>query len=83
MALIATAASSVMADSTVIWESTGKGVMSECKAGEEAQRTKLGTKLGAPYQDLFSTVVFLLNLLAKVSLRQTEVLSHLPTVLEQ
>lgn len=25
MALIATAASSVMADSTVIWESTGKG----------------------------------------------------------
>lgn len=57
--------------------------MSECKAGEEAQRTKLGTKMGATYQDLFSTVVFLLNLLAKVSLRQTEVLSHLPTVLEQ
>ena len=57
--------------------------MSECKAGEEAQRTKLGTNLGAPYQNLFSTVVFLLNLLAKVSLRQTEVLSHLPTVLEE
>lgn len=38
---------------------------------------------GGPYQDLLSTVILLLNLLAKVSLRQTKVLSHLPTVLEQ
>lgn len=34
-------------------------------------------------QDLLSTVILLLNLLAKVSLRQTKVLSHLPAILEQ
>lgn len=83
MALIATAASSVMADSTVIWRSKRDSQKSELRGSSTKNKAGHKRKGGKSYQDLFSTVIFLLNLFAEVSLRQTKVLSHLPTVLEQ
>lgn len=76
MALIATAASSVMADSTVICEQEEvRNLSLEMKHKEESWAQK---EEGGPYQDLLSTVVLLLNLLAKVSLRQMKVLFLAP-----
>lgn len=83
MALMATAASSFIADRTLIWKTQAKKAIGPPELHKCSYKVVWLMYSKDIYQYLLSSFILALDLFAQVSLRNSQVFSDLTTILEQ